>query len=44
MRVAAHRRDNYRLVGLERRKKEVSLQDYIAEKYGDGKQDNNDEP
>jgi hypothetical protein len=30
-------------LGLERRKKEVSLQDYIQQKYGDGKEDN-DEP
>jgi hypothetical protein len=40
MRVAAHRRDNYKLLGTKRVSKQVSLEDYIAEKYGS----KNDEP
>jgi hypothetical protein len=38
-RIGAHIRENLRTLGLKRVSKELSLSDYIEQKYGDGKED-----
>lgn len=44
MRVAAHRRENYKLVGIKRRPPpEMTLEQYVAEKYG-SRDDDRDDP
>ena len=43
IRVAAHRRENYKLVGIKRRPPpEMTLQQYVAEKYGGNRNDDDD--